>query len=184
MRITIPFGSVVYGTVNRNSDEDYYTIDMKGGDMYEHVQSDGVDEHILGATKFKEMLDNHHIAAMEVYFYSPQLKQRFTFELDKEKLRRSISKVVSNSWVKSKKKEIDGEEYIGRKSMWHSIRILLYGIQIAKYGEIVDFEEANQYYDEIVNGTETVKELMNNYKPFINSKQSEFRVLCPFVKGE
>lgn len=117
---------------------------------------------------------------MEIYFSLDKIHQdKFEFVLDLEQLRRSISGVVSNSWVKAKKKMAQGDDYIGRKSMWHSLRILMFGIQVAKYGKIVDFSEANEYYDDIVKGNAPYSELVKVYKPIMNAKQSEFRVLCP-----
>jgi len=38
----------------------------------------------------------------------------------------------------------------GKKSIWHSLRLYLFGIQCAQYGLIVDFTAANKYYNDIV----------------------------------
>lgn len=82
--------------------------------------------------------------------------------IDKIQLRKSISATVSNSWVKAKKKFIDGEERIGYKSLFHALRILTYGIQIYKYGKINDYEEATiKYYNLIKSRYIRYKE---NYK--------------------
>jgi hypothetical protein len=37
----------------------------------------------------------------------------------------------------------------GTKSIFHSLRILMFGIQIIEYNKIVDFSEANAYWKEI-----------------------------------
>lgn len=175
----VRFGSHVYGTANENSDTDCYVIsDLVEG--YEDVRHDDKDMHIVSDVHFQKMLDEHHIVAMEVYFHSIGVQDDFKFEVDLQQLRKSISAVVSNSWVKSKKKMlVENEDYIGRKSMWHSLRILMFGIQIAKHGKIVDFSEANEYYDDIVKSDKSYEELKETYHPIMLSKQTEFRILAP-----
>ena len=101
------------------------------------------------------------------------------FELDSEKLRRAISSVASNSYVKCKKKIRDGEVYIGKKSLFHSIRILMFGIQIAKHGKIVNYEEANNYHKAIFEMGDDWSELDKKFKPIYNSLKSEFKRLAP-----
>lgn len=61
------------------------------------------------------------------------------YGLDLFKLRSLISEKASHSWVRAKKKFVvckDRNIYSGKKSLWHSLRILSFGIQIAKYGYI------------------------------------------------
>jgi len=178
MFIVVPFGSQVYGKTTENSDKDFYMISF-GTSGYKNKIVDGSDYHDVGSYHFQEMLDNHDIAAIEVYSHSDAVQNDFKFVVDSEKLRRSISAVVSNSWVKAKKKMAQGDDYIGRKSMWHSIRILMFGIQIAKHGKVVDFTEANEFYDDIVLSGKSHQRLVDTYKPLMNQKQSEFRVLVP-----
>ncbi len=63
-----------------------------------------------------------------------------TFKLDKTKLRVAISTIVSNSWVKGKKKLIVQGDYdlnLAIKSTFHSLRILDFGTQIAMEGKII-----------------------------------------------
>ena len=103
------------------------------------------------------------------------------FELNKELLRKQISAVSSNSFVKCKKKMLQGDEYIGKKSMYHSIRILGYGIQIAKYGRIVNYEAYNFYYD-VVMCKYDWEEIHEYFKPIYNSMKSEFKILAPIDK--
>jgi predicted nucleotidyltransferase len=70
----------------------------------------------------------------------------------KAKIRKSFSKKASNSFVKCKKKFVveSGKERVGRKSLWHSLRIIMFGIQVATHGYIYDFGEANVYYKDVV----------------------------------
>lgn len=178
--IVMKFGSHLYGKTNPLSDKDMYIITDEIYEPYLVLTSGGVDAHYATFAHFQEMLEKHDIAAMELYSaYNSFMENNFKFEVDPEKLRRSISAVVSNSWVKAKKKMAQGDDYIGRKSMWHSIRILMFGIQIAKFGKVVDLTEANEFYDDIVLSTKSHQRLVDTYKPLMNQKQSEFRVLIP-----
>lgn len=76
--------------------------------------------------------------------------------------------------------EKDYDLYRGQKSLFHCIRVMLFGIQIAKYGKITDYTEANKYWGMIQTlgecGWDKYKEV---FKPIINSIHSEFVALCP-----
>lgn len=128
------------------------------------------------------------------FIYKEAKKYLDKDHIDKIQLRRSISAVVSNSWVKGKKKFIDGEDRLGYKSIFHAIRILSYGIQIYQYGEIKDYEEPTfEYYNLIKDRYEKYKsygynglELYNliikgsnaddiNLKLIMNEKKSDFK---------
>lgn len=84
------------------------------------------------------------------FIYKEDKKYLDTNNIDKIQLRRSISATVSNSWVKAKKKFIDGEEKIGYKSLFHALRILMYGIQIYKFGKINNYEEPTLKYYSLI----------------------------------
>ena len=85
--------------------------------------------------------------------------------------------------VKAKKK-INLQEYrIGRKSLFHSLRLLNFGIQIITYGKIKDYTGANYYWDLIKKQNYTN---WNDYKeywqPEYNNMKSCFRTVAP-LKG-
>jgi len=75
------------------------------------------------------------------------------------------------------------------KSLWHSIRIVDFGTQIAKYGFIKDYESVNHYYNKINNdylkfdSFEIRKDfwdfIHNKYKPIFNNYLKEFRKFAP-----
>lgn len=77
--------------------------------------------------------------------------KEYITNIDKIQLRKSISATVSNSWVKGKKKILQGDDRIGYKSIFHAIRILKFGIQIYQYNCIKYFDEPTiEYYNLIV----------------------------------
>src|SRR5690606_13231950 len=120
---------------------------------------------------------------------------KMPLKLNLSKLREGFSRKSSLSWVRAKKKFVlNGEDiYIGRKSLFHSLRILLFGIQVVKKGYIFDFTEGREYYDDIVrsevpNGTvcqskltreELWKVYSKKYKPIYNKLHSEFKKMTP-----
>lgn len=171
------FGSHIYGVANEFSDRDYVVvIDAPKGTMYNCQNFEGNDYVCYSYEDFKGAILAHKVQMLEILFYHEPVIE---FELDLQLLRREFSAVASNSWVKCKKKLKDDEILIGLKSLYHSLRILMYGIQIAKHGKIVDFEEANCYYDEIMAIGGDWEKLNNRFKPVYNSLKSELRLLAP-----
>lgn len=181
--LRIQFGSQIYGTIHdRISDFDYVIVGAESNVQRVHYIS-VIDEEYITADTFQKMLDDHKIKAIEVYFIGEQqLKSRgFIFDLNLSKLRVEISSVSSNSWVKAKKKiEVEEDYYCGQKSLFHSLRILMFGIQIAKTGRINDFSCANHYYADIVRPQNTEwLPLKEKYQPVYNALSTEFKKLAP-----
>jgi len=180
---TYVYGSYVYGTFNKDSDIDYIFV----------VENQKKDEFLLSSNKcnviscslnyFQEQLNNHSVSAVECFFLPEKFKvelYNFSFLLDKTKLRKSFSKKASNSWVKAKKKiDIHNEYYIGMKSLFHSLRILVFGIQIANENKI-NYKIANGYWNKIKE--QDFKE-WKRYKDYwqkeYNMLKSEFKKVCP-----
>ena len=119
-------------------------------------------------------------------------KELFEFTLDLDKLRRKVSAVCSNSWSKARKKlDIPEEDdYLGLKSLFHSIRILSYGIDLARDGRIdfknvlIDGEKIacsnfwKQLQYEYSQGFRW-KEFKAEYTSLQNSNATLFRTLAP-----
>lgn len=127
----------------------------------------------------KKDLEWHRINNIECIFAPDwaKLKEniKFEFKLDISKLRHSISHTSSNSWVKSKKKILQNEYYIGVKSLFHSLRIPLFAIQICKYGKIKDFTCANHLWNKLKNDRFTWDSLDKEFRPIRNEILTEFR---------
>lgn len=183
-----PYGSKVYDCNKKlDSDEDVIVVVDDPGFYKQTGNPDlKVDITYCGADIFQKMLNDHDISALECYFLPEEkiIKNTivFNFNLNLSKLRESISKISSNSFVKCKKKftvKEDYNPYIAKKSLFHSLRIIMFGIQIAKYGKIVDYQEANYLWNEIVenenNDWEYYKE---KYQPVYNKLKTEFRALA------
>ena len=138
------YGSKVYGTLTKKSDTDVVVI-LDSDDYFYEVsvfEEHKLDLHIISFREFERLLQKHDIMALETYYQFPRSFQSlFDFNLIHDTLRRSVSSVCGNSWSKARKKlEIPEEsDYIGIKSLFHSIRILSYGIDLARDGKI-DFK--------------------------------------------
>ena len=187
-----PLGSRVYGSHTQDSDYDYILI------CWEYFDSMDINVHVYTVDQFKLALNNHDIQALECY-YLPQdkiIKYKVTFnplEIDKSKLRTSISTITSNSWVKGKKKLIiagDYDPYLAIKSIFHSLRILDFGIQIATSGYIENYGFVNFILTDLKKLAEQYQrdELWNvidtKYRSMYNSKSSQFKGLCPKPMNE
>ena len=197
------YGSTVYKTRTEKSDIDLICIVESPDDIYDIYQSQdytalfdyntNVDLHIISEVSFQRLLDEHDIMALETWYQLHEDdKSLFKFQLNLDTLRRKVSAVVSNSWSKARKKlEIPEEsDYIALKSLFHSLRILSYGIDIAENNKI-------DYLNVLINGNKiTSKELWtdicNNYDngfrwpefkakytPIQNKNATRFRELAP-----
>lgn len=148
------YGSRVYGTSHYDSDFDFLVL-ANSLDRDREIKNGRYNIHIHTPDKFQDDLWVYNMVNLECVF-APEfarvqetIEYRKAFGFDPIKFKRSILKQSHNSWMKSKMKfrEMDIER--ATKSLFHSMRILLFGIQLLDEGEIFDFSEANYYWEEI-----------------------------------
>lgn len=180
------YGSNVYGTANKNSDIDYIYIFDAPERLEEQMLSGGTNINCYSILFFQDLLFTHDVSALECLFLPKEFKielHKFDFNLDLDKLRCSFSSKSSNSWEKAKKKiEVHKEYYLGQKSLFHSLRILDFGIQIATKGKI-DFTNANHYWEKIQEQNFTNwNDYKNYYQDIYNKLKTEFRLVAPKEK--
>ena len=180
------YGSLVYGTfVDGVSDRDYIVVvpnTMKDLDE-KQFECDNCQFTVHTAASWQEMLDRCDVDAIECYFLPEEFIAKenviFIADISKIKIRNSFSHVASNSFVKCKKKLEVEESYdpkTGKKSLWHSLRIVDFGIQILEHGKIVNYASMNHLYNEIVKSEETDWEYFKTkYKPVYNALKTKFR---------
>lgn len=172
------YGSIVYGCSTVNSDKDYIVVVESDENFSYSVNEDDYDYKVFSHSAFIEKIQEHHISVLECIFQSktdPYLKY---FKYNNEKLRRNISAISSNSFVKCKKKMQEGDEYTAKKSMFHSLRILMFGIQIATHQRIVDYAMANELLPTIMNMKDWEEIKLIN-QPIFNELKSTFKILAP-----
>lgn len=172
------FGSRVYQTSTYSSDWDFIIV-ANNSVSNQEIRNGDFNMHILTPDEFQKLLTSHHPGMLECYFAPPEFKLlesiKFTFKLNIITLRHSFSHVASNSWVKCKKKLNQDEYYIGIKSLFHSLRIPMFGVQIAKFGKITDFTCANKINDTLISRKWTWHELDTTFRPIKNQIMSDFR---------
>jgi predicted nucleotidyltransferase len=173
-----PFGSRCYDTATENSDYDFIVIAKSSVENVEHTIGD-YNFHIQTEDYFKERLDWNDPKSFECILWKRPLMEtrKFSLMVDPPKFRHAVSHISSNSWVKAKKKIYQGDIYIGQKSLFHSLRIPMFAIQIMINGDIYDWECANMYWEDIkqIKGWDILKK---KYQPIRNEIMSDFRKLC------
>lgn len=179
------YGSRVYGNIRDNSDWDFIVILNEKDYVQEQFSDNLINVNFFTAETHQKRIDDHEISALECQFIRQEfiLKEikPFSFKLDLQKLRASISAKSSNSWVKAKKKLTVAESYndtVGKKSLWHALRIVDFGTQVARSGIIVDYETCNDFYDEVMFCNDWT-EMFEKYKEKHNNLLTEFRKYAP-----
>ena len=172
------FGSRIYLTASETSDWDLLVIAKTPYPEKELVVGN-FNIHILTLDRFLEGLKQHNIGRIECLLSPIKLKEeiKIPLEIKIPSLRHSISHICSNSWVKAKKKLEIGEYYIGIKSLFHSLRIAMFGIQLMNYGQIKDWNCANYLWDKLQSKIWTWQELDQEFRLQKNKLMTEFRKL-------
>ena len=173
------FGSRVYGTSGYGSDWDFIMI-ANNAVSNQEIRSGDFNIHVIVPDEFSKMLKEHHPGAIECFFAPNEFRLletiKFDFKISIPSLRHSFSHVSSNSWVKCKKKLEQGDYYIGVKSLFHSLRIPMFGIQISRDGYISDFSCANRINDILFSRNDwTWEELDVKFRPLKNQILTDFR---------
>ena len=148
--------------------------------------------HFHSTPHWLEMIAQHKIFALECIFQEEKNGLfRPAFKLEKSKLRKEISEKSSNSWVKCKKKLIVEHDFkIGLKSLFHSFRIIDFGIQIARHGCINEYASArmctlfngimdNSPFLSADSAEDEWNKISTKYKSLHNEMLTEFRKLAP-----
>jgi hypothetical protein len=198
-----PYGSEVYGTVGSQSDRDYIIVYEqkipeqqlnKNGWFSPKVKKiSRYNATLYSPAKFQELLTAHEPAVVECHYLPENAKYEnyfFNFYLNLEQLRRSFAAVSSNSWVKCKKKMAQGDNYLGKKSLFHALRLLDYGIQLAENKQI-DFRQPHFLNDltfkafwEEINSYNSWEELKTQFQSLYNSLKTKFRLVAPIEKNK
>jgi len=180
------FGSRLYGTANEKSDTDYIVIQG----VYRPI--DDVNIHCYTVGNFIRACEQGDISCLEILYSNnnfPFNKEDIT--LNFESFRRNNSMLTSNSWVKGKKKLIVLGDYdldIGLKSIFHSLRILDYCIQIGEQKEIYDFTRDSYILKDLYKLSESYnyQDLWDaidaKYRGEFNRRKSLFKSLFPIDK--
>lgn len=190
------YGSRVYGTWTDRSDYDLIAI-VPEVPRDSPPQIHNVDLQVYTEAEYHAALVRHEPWALEMYFLPRGGReghvlhshgmQKFAFQINHEMLRRSFSTVASHAWVKAKKKlivEKDRNPHVACKSLFHAIRLPLFGAQLAGIGYILSYEAANTYWQLIAtdlrnNDSLTWQMLDEKYRVAYKNACTFFREKCP-----
>lgn len=185
------YGSRLYGTHREDSDFDYIAIVLdypETGSLYE---KDNKTYHLYSFKDHIKGMENHDVAIIESMYLNNKVPD--FFKLNKSKLRDSFSTVSNHSWVKGKKKltvHFDYDKLSGIKSIFHSIRITDYGIQLADQGRIYKKDRYNFIMKELYELAEKYEReelwtiIESRYKKLWKDLRHEFKMLAPKSSSE
>jgi len=174
-------GSNLYDSTDEYSDLDYVII-VKDNIQSKQIESETLDLHIYNESYYKELISNCDDIALSCYFQDyPIMKYEYKTEINFRKLRESLSRKSSNSYVKAKKKLLQNDFRLAYKSMFHSFRLIEFGINIINKSKGVSTSVFYSYYDityfENIFSRYDWEEIHKLLKPEYNSLKSDFRRL-------
>lgn len=202
--LAFEYGSTVYGTLTEKSDKDVVcivddTVDLSDAyngiwEYHDNTVTPETDYQFINESRWIEMVRNHHIVWIEARDLKPEqiIKGNPSdyekyFTLDLWTLRQVISAIANNAWAKAHKKmtvEKDYDLYRGQKSLFHALRVMIFGTQIGKSSHITDYAAANHYWDDIYAmgecGWDAYKD---KYKPILNQVRSTMVEVLPKPEG-
>lgn len=198
-KVVFQYGSHIYGTNTPKSDEDFIVV---GGYSPVEHHEDNKNIRVFPLQDFIVFLEMHEPIAFECVSilklndnrYVRVIDSKFSNIIDKfynttlnlVKLRKAFSQKASNSIIKAKNNCLLKNEdcYIGMKSLFHAIRLMDFGIQIAKHRYIIDFKSMSYVWYEIlkkekdfilVKTEDDWKDIIEPWKKLYNKKHSEFK---------
>lgn len=192
-------GSFVYGTENENSDFDVvYVVSDKFSDfldqfeqsIFQYNPDEKVDFEYVTESRYIELIKEYDPMAIESLFLpdirivqgSPKKYLQY-FNKDNWAIRQKFCAVSNNSWAKAHKKmtvKKDFNMYVGQKSLFHSIRLLMFATQLCQYGRINKYGCANYIWRNIINEhTQSWDYYKEKYKPIYNKAHSKLVKVAP-----
>jgi predicted nucleotidyltransferase len=156
-----PYGSRVYGTASETSDYDYIVVTkgafLKSGAFKQNaISSDDrkIQAVLYSRTGFIDALNNYEMGVIECIFLdsSQVLLSKWPFRIQKWDAKEMVDKVIqkaSASWHIASRQSKDGFKAIAKKGIFHSLRILMFGLQLKEYQTIYNYSEANELKSEM-----------------------------------
>lgn len=156
-----PYGSHVYGTNTLLSDSDYVIVTKSlklpsGGFKSNAISSDksNIQGILYSYSGFLNAIDTYDMTALECIFLPEDkiIQKTKDFPIRKwveKEMVDSVIKKASNSFYIADQQSKNDQKLQAKKGIFHSIRILMFGIQLRNNMKIVDYSEANSLFDKI-----------------------------------
>lgn len=180
------YGSRLYGTNREDSDWDYIAVVLEYPETGSLLEKGDKTYTLYSIEDHAKAMLNHDVAIIESMYLNNKIPN--FFRLDKGKLRESFSTVSNHSWVKGYKKltvHFDYDKLAGIKSIFHSIRITDYGIQLADQGRIYKKDKYNYIMKDLYALAEKYERdelwgiIESKYKKLWKDLRHEFKNLAP-----
>lgn len=146
------FGSRIYGTARFDSDYDILVVANSVNESQEIVHED-LNIHVYTPELFMRNLKDLRMSNLERIFAPGECKIveniKYECKINSDALKYKAMSQSYNSLQKAKRQFMDMNLTDGSKSLFHSLRILMFATQILKLGKIYDFSEANVYWESI-----------------------------------
>lgn len=151
-----PYGSRVYGTFDDKSDSDYVIVTksgiLKSGGFKQNAISNK-DRTIQGVlysrSGFIDAINNYEITALECLSL-PDLdviKKTWDFKIQKWNDKAFVNAIItkmSMTWFSADRYSKDDWKELGKKGVFHAIRILMFAKQLKETHIVSDFTVANE----------------------------------------
>ncbi len=159
MQIAAVQGSNVYGVSGPNSDWDIaiVTNSFSGYGFFDFsVEGIEYDVHVYNAEEFQNRIDRKEMRELEILSYPDEAFMLKNIEINTSANKvQLIEKVREESdilWYRAKSSlESKENQYQALKTIWHSIRFLVFAEQILRFGSIKNLSSTNNLREEIVN---------------------------------
>lgn len=158
-----PYGSKIYGTNDEYSDSDYIIVFksafLPSGAFKDNAISSS-DREIQGVcysrSGFIDAINNYEISALECLFLPEDkvIQNKWDFKINKWNDKEFIKKIItkaSSSWHFATLSFKDNNIESSLKNVYHSIRILDFGIQLKKHKKIINYSSMNKLKEELYN---------------------------------
>jgi len=180
-----PYGSRVYGCHTASSDHDwvivYRSFLLPSGAFRDNaISSEDLSHQAICYSRsgFQSAIDSYDITALECAFLPPEQRilSRMDFGVRKWRSEDMASAVISKasaSWHLATEAIKDMDKERARKNIYHALRILGFGIQMAETGRIADYSAYNYLRSSIMDEEFTIKKyvgMRNNMMEHLREK--------------
>jgi hypothetical protein len=172
------YGSRVYGTADKNSDYDYIIVMKRGmleNGAFRNNAISNDDRTIQGVVYsrggFIDAINNYDIGALECLSLPKEnvIFNKWPFkvsEWNENAMVKAIIAKASNSRHNADQQSKNGNKWIGKKSMYHALRILYFGMQLKEHQKIIDFSECNEMYEDFMHVEDAEFDTRDYYDEF------------------
>lgn len=173
---TYLFGSRVYGNFTEKSDWDFTIILNTSKINQKNTQQYGeFDVNFYSKKEFEQMIKDYKFNAIEAIYlpkkfkYIENIDYLKEFKLDKDKLKKSAKEEL-DLYLKNAKDLWNNNKYPkSKKKLYHGIRTVLFTNQLLEHEKIIDYTEANSYWEKMKGKYQTFDDIQKDYISLIKS---------------